>query len=64
MIVASEDVTDDGDEELRNGFAVKEKHDCFFESFDFCSDVVSFERFFDFGCECWCSFVEVNDEAA
>jgi hypothetical protein len=49
VIVASENVTDYGDEELRNCFTVEEKHDRFLESFDLCSDVVSFESFFDLG---------------
>jgi hypothetical protein len=42
VVFGGENVANYGDEELWNGVAVEQEHDCLLQSFDLCFDVVSF----------------------
>jgi len=64
VVLGGEDVADDGDEELWNGFAVEEEHDGLLQFLDLRRDVVSLESFLDLVAQRRRALVEVDNQSA
>lgn len=64
MVLGGEDVADDGDEELWNGFAVEEEHDGLLQCLDLRRDVVGLQRLLDLVGQRRRALVEVDNQSA
>ena len=64
MVLGGENVANDGDEELWNGFAVEEEHDRLLERIDLRRHVVCLERLLDLVGQRRRALVEMDNQSA